>query len=151
MKANRKTASGQRGFTLLEALLGILIFSIGIIAVIGMQAMAVKNVAEAKYRMDASFLASDLVGQMWTNRANLATYAYAGGAPSAALAPWLKKVTGDALNAPMLPGSATNLPAISVVGTTVTITLFWQHPQEANQVPPPPPHQFSVVASIDCC
>lgn len=140
-----KIKSGQSGIALLEALLGILIFSIGILAVIGMQAMAVKTIAESKYRMDASFLANDILGQMWTNRVNLATYAYSGGTPSAALTAWLNKVNSE------LPGSTNNPPTIAVVGNTVTIALFWQHPQEAKQSPPPPPHNFRVVASIDCC
>jgi type IV pilus assembly protein PilV len=41
---------------LLEALVAILIFSISLLALVGMQAMAVRNVGEAKYRADASFL-----------------------------------------------------------------------------------------------
>ncbi len=131
---------------LLEALLGILIFSLGILAVVGMQAMAVKTVAESKYRMDAGFLANEVIGDMWVNRTNLASYAYAGGTPPAVLANWAAKVESA------LPGVAANPPVITVdVANTVSVTIFWQHPEEANLTPQPPPHQYSVLTSISCC
>ncbi len=58
----------QQGSVLLEALLAILIFSIGILALVGMQATTINNVADAKYRADASFLADQIVGEMWAKR-----------------------------------------------------------------------------------
>ena len=66
----------QSGVMLLEALIGILIFSIGILAVVGLQSLSVKNQADAKYRADASYLANQIIGQMWADRANLALYAH---------------------------------------------------------------------------
>jgi len=131
---------------LLEALLGILIFSLGILAVVGMQAMAVKTVAESKYRMDAGFLANEIIGDMWVNRSNLPTYAYAGGTPPPVLATWAAKVESA------LPGAAANPPVIAIdAANTVTVTISWQHPEEANLSPPPPPHQYRVITSINCC
>lgn len=72
----------QSGALLLEALIAILLFSLGILSLVGMQAAAIGNVSEAKYRSDASFLANQLIGQIWVNRTNIADYAYGGsGAP----------------------------------------------------------------------
>lgn len=118
---------------LLEALIAILIFSIGILAMIGMQATAIKQVADAKYRADAAFLANQLVGQLWGDRTNLGTYAYGGGAvpaTPAALNNWITTVQGT------LPGVTTTppptipstMPTVAVAGTTVTITIFWLPP-----------------------
>lgn len=56
--------SKQSGVMLLEALIAILIFSLGILGVVGMQASAVKANRDAKYRADAGLLANELVGQM---------------------------------------------------------------------------------------
>ena len=115
----------QRGVALLEALIGILIFSIGILGLVAMQATAVKQTADAKYRSDASFLANQLIGKMWGNRANLATYAYGGsGTPPAPLASWVTDVQNT------LPGSSAmaNLPVIVVAGNQVTVSIFWQPP-----------------------
>lgn len=115
----------QKGATLLEALIGILIFSVGILALVGMQALAIKHMSDAKYRSDASFFANEIIGQMWVNRANLGTYAYAGaGAPPAAINDWVTSIQSA------LPGvtAAANLPIITVAGTTVTVTVRWQLP-----------------------
>ncbi len=146
MKSHLQLSANQKGVMLLEALLGILIFSIGILAVVGMQTVAVRTVSESKYRMDASFLANEVIGQMWGNRTNLALYDYNGGVPNAVLTKWVTKVTAT------LPGAAANPPNIDIgAGGIVTVVVFWQHPEEAGLASPPPPHSYRVVASITCC
>ena len=140
---NIRSASKQKGVTLLESLIGILLFSIGILAVVAMQAVAVRSVAESKYRMDASFLANEVIGQMWANRANLGTYAYGGGTPPGVLVGWVNKVNAT------LVGTTANPPTISFVGREVTVTIFWQHPEEANLTVRPPPHRYVAIASIN--
>ena len=55
---NAQTQKSQQGVMLLEALVAILIFSIGIVAVMGMQAASIAQVTQAKFRTDASYLAS---------------------------------------------------------------------------------------------
>ena len=56
----------QSGVMLLEALIAILIFSLGILGVVGMQASAVNASRDAKYRSDAALLANELIGEMWS-------------------------------------------------------------------------------------
>lgn len=144
MRKNLRRPSKQKGISLLEALLGILIFSIGVLAVVGLQITAVRAVAESQYRMDASFLANEVIGEMWGNRTNLASYAYSGGTPPAVLNNWVTKVSGT------LPGTAANPPVIDVgAGGVVTVTIFWQHPEEAKLSPAPDPHRYSAIASIN--
>ena len=129
MSIPAKAGVRQRGATLLEALIGILIFSIGILALVGMQALAIKNMSDAKYRSDAAFLANEIIGQMWVNRASLGTYAFAGaGAPPVAIDSWVTSIQNS------LPGvtAAANLPIITVAGTTVTVTVRWQLPGGAD-------------------
>ncbi len=140
-----RTGSRQQGLSLLEALLGILLFSVGILAVVGIQAMAVRNVAESNYRMEASFLANQLIGEMWANRINLASYNFTSGSPPSTLTTWVGRVNGT------LPGTTANPPTVNVNGTTVIITIFWQAPEEAKLSPAPAAHSHKVVASIDCC
>lgn len=146
MNSIRKPRSLQEGVMLLEALLGILIFSVGILAVVGMQSVAVKTVAESKYRMDASFLANEIIGDMWVNRSNLSSYAYTGGAYPAVLTAWGSRLDST------LPGTAANPPKIEIgAGNTITVTIFWQHPEEAKLSPQPDPHSFRTITSINCC
>jgi type IV pilus assembly protein PilV len=130
----------QGGATLLEAMIGILIFSLGILALVGMQALAIKQVSDAKYRADASFYANQIIGEMWVNRTNLVNYAYAGGGgPPAALANWVSAVQNG------LPGitAAVNQPTVAVAGTTVTVTVFWQPPAATG------PHRHVTIAYIN--
>jgi type IV pilus assembly protein PilV len=128
MLTSSRSNGGQRGATLLEALIGILIFSVGILALVGMQALAIKHMSDAKYRSDAAFFANEIIGQMWVNRNNLGTYAFSGsGTPPAAIDGWVTSIRNG------LPGvtPAANLPIITVVGTTVTVTVRWKLPDSS--------------------
>ena len=116
----------QHGVMLLEAMIGILIFSMGILAIIGMQARSIANVSDAMFRSQASFLANEIIGQMWVDRGgpdtstmpNLANYAYPPGG-AAALTTWIAKVQNE------LPqGNATKSTDTSTGAVAVTIT--WQ-------------------------
>jgi len=130
----------QRGATLLEAMVGILIFSLGILALVGMQALAIKQVNDAKYRADASFFANQIIGEMWVNRTNLATYAYDGsGSPPSPLTNWVTSVENG------LPGitATANQPTVTVAGTTVTVTVSWQPPAATT------PHSHITIAYIN--
>lgn len=130
---------------LLEALIAVLIFSMGILAIVGMQAAAVKASSDAKYRSDASMVANQLIGQMWvSNRTPAvlqASFQGGGGVDGASYTAWLADVQAA------LPGSATNPPLVTVNPATsvVTITVFWLAPGEPTGTAP---HSFSVVAQI---
>lgn len=116
--ARRAMRGAQEGVMLLEALVAILIFSVGVVAVMGMQAVSIEQVTQSKYRMDASYLANSIVGKMWTDQPNLASYASAGYSGRAA---W------DTTVAATLPsGTGT----IAVNGTLVTVTVNWRMPNE---------------------
>jgi type IV pilus assembly protein PilV len=110
---------------LIEALIGILIFSIGILALIGMQGAAIRNTTDARYRSEASFLANQVIGQMWVDRANLALYTSAGYAPRDA---WETNVAST------LPGvTGTRLPTITVsADNEVVVTIQWLQPGETQ-------------------
>lgn len=112
----------QKGMMLLEGLIAILIFSLGILAIVGVQSASIRHVTDAKYRVDASFLANQVVGQMWTNRENLASFV----------------VTDEAVNS--LPSGTRT---VSVSGTQVTVTVTWKLPGETTT------HRHSVIAQIN--
>ena len=121
-----RSAKFQSGVMLIEALIGILIFSIGILAMIGMQATAMRNTTDARYRSEAAFLASQIIGQMWVDRANLASYASAGYAPRDN---WVNQVSAT------LPGIPADAPAPTItVGAAneVTVTIQWRQPGETQ-------------------
>ena len=58
----------QGGVMLLEAMIGILIFSLGVLALVAMQAVSISNVSNARYRSEAAFLANEILSQAWVDR-----------------------------------------------------------------------------------
>lgn len=115
---------------LLEALLGIAIFSIGIFALIAMQAVAIGNVSDAKYRTDATLLAGQMISTMWNDRGNLADYEFDG----ASTLPTKLEDWNDSLVAG-LPGAGEDdtMPTITMSAsgntTEVLITVRWKTPK----------------------
>ena len=124
--------SNQQGVMLLEALIGILIFSIGILALIGMQATAMRATIDAKYRSEASFLTNEIIGKMWVgDKTNLANFATSPGSPAscpaAPVCTWIDRVEQLLPNA-----TGANAPEVAVAGNEVTVTVRWQPPGEAQ-------------------
>jgi type IV pilus assembly protein PilV len=118
MRGARAAPKAQQGVMLLEALVAILIFTIGVLAVMGMQVASINEVTQAKYRTDASYLANQIIGRMWTDQPNLASYASAGSAG---------RLTWDQTVANTLPAGAA---VIVVNGRQVTVTINWRLPSD---------------------
>jgi type IV pilus assembly protein PilV len=143
----------QTGSVLLEALIAILIFSIGILALVGMQATAINAVADAKYRSTAGYLADQIIGTVWANRTsafipNASNVMVTTPDPTFNCAPNLCAANnGNSYTLAWASSVAGNLPAgtgsVSVAGNTVTVSVFWQPPKDAVA------HRHVVSAFID--
>lgn len=127
-----RTARSQSGVMLIEALIGILIFSIGILAVIGMQAQAIRNTTDARYRSEASFLATQIVGQMWVDIANLSKYDKDYSGTYANRDNWVTNVAATLPGVDI--GGNVRVPTIEVDTATneVTVTIEWLQPGESQ-------------------
>ncbi len=64
----------QNGMVLLEGLIAILIFSVGILGVVGLQAAMIKGAADSQYRIEAGNIAQQRVAQMYVDQDKLADY-----------------------------------------------------------------------------
>jgi len=132
-----RTIKPQAGVMLIEALIGILIFSIGILALLGMQGIAMRATIDAKYRSEASFLANEIVGTMWGDADNLANYADANCDANARCLAWKTRVQA------MLPGATgTETPKIVIATRQATVTVYWKRPGDSA------PSNHQVVAQI---
>ena len=153
---SRSPITTQGGSILLEALIAILLFSMGMLALAGVQAAAIKNAADAKNRAEASFLANQIIAQMWAeNPANLAAYRhnpttvarcnYAGGASgNGNVVAWLGNAGSPGTVAGNLPNAGSNRQQIMVeANNVVTVTICWQNPSD------PAPRSFVGVAQIN--
>src|SRR5262245_56169859 len=127
-----RTVKSQAGVMLLEALIGILIFSIGILALLGMQGSAIKNTTDARYRSEAAYFAQQMLGLMWVNDkatlSNWDTRPLKGPAFFQPRDDWMKTVAAT------LPGG---LPPTIMVGPDpvegladreVRVRVQWLHP-----------------------
>jgi type IV pilus assembly protein PilV len=61
----RGARHGQRGVALIEALVSVLIFSFGVLGLIGLQARAIDYSVDAEDRDRASILAHEIASSMW--------------------------------------------------------------------------------------
>lgn len=120
------SAVSQKGAVLLEALIAILIFSLGVLALAGLQAAMIKNTDDAKYRAEATFIAQQKLGEIWVNERglpNLAGYAEVD-QPIATMPSGLRTVAIDA-------------------NRLVTVTINWQLPGADSQ------HSYIANARIE--
>ena len=109
------------GFSLLEALIAIVIFSIGILSLVAAQAAAKQYASDAEWSAEAMHHASSLIAAM--RLADQSTVATDFASPSGAgFTAWSAHV-GTGSHA--LPGATTYPPTVSVAGKTVTVQLNW--------------------------
>lgn len=105
----------MRGFMLIEVLVSILIFSVGVLALVGLQAKMTTAQTSSKLRTDAAYMANELIGVMWSDIKNVSTY---NNCASDACKDWNAKLVQS------LPG-ATSTIAVNA-SSLVTITITWK-------------------------
>ncbi|CAB1368043.1 type IV pilus modification protein PilV [Denitratisoma oestradiolicum] len=150
----------QSGIVLIEALMGILIFSLGILSMVALQATAISAQNDAQFRIEAANLADRIIGEIDLNvdrtssatlqnslvayahqAATDATCAFSGDASAnQQVIDWLADV------ATQLPGSAATMQQIAVTTAAfnqVTVTLCWQTAADAT------PRRHTVIAYVN--
>jgi type IV pilus assembly protein PilV len=148
----------QSGVMLIEALVGILIFAIGILGLVGVQASALRTAQDARYRTEAVNYANDLLSQILvnvdrTNATTLATSltafqhqpggtncAYSGSASTnAVVTNWAALVAGTTGVTPPsrlpLPGTTATMVQVLVDTSAgaynrITISVCWKAPND---------------------
>ena len=143
--------SAEHGIALIEALVALLVFSMGILAIIGMQATSVRASTDAKYRANATVLADQILGQMWADQGvaqtNLANYV-SGAANCTLVAPAANANLNAWLNtvASTLPGAEPGRQRVQYDAATkqVTVTICWTTP---SSIPGDPPTVHNHIVS----
>ncbi len=145
---NRLKTTQAGGFVLIEALVSIAIFSFALIGLVSLQSASVAAATDAKYRSDASYLSTQIIGQLWSDRPNIATYNHRStGAPclpggaattNPVVLSWLAEVAAT------LPGAASGVQTLSIAAdNTVTVVVCWKRAQDVDY------HQQVTVAQVD--
>lgn len=156
-----KNRHSQSGVMLLEVLIALLIFALGVLGLVGLQANAIKQSGQSQYRTDATLLANALIGQMWLTNRSFATL----NAGFSSATNGVNYVAWKAQVAATLPGAGTYPPSVvitqmaplaDIVGaasspstrppsTLVTITMRWKAPGEPAS---DPAHSFVLTNEI---
>jgi type IV pilus assembly protein PilV len=107
----------QRGVSMIEVLVVLVLFSFGLIGMVGLQAKAVQYSVSAEDSSRAALLANEIVSAMWgANTINL---------PAATVAAWNAQVA-DATTRGLPNGTGT----VVVNGNVATVTVTWRAPHE---------------------
>lgn len=138
---------------LLEGLVAILIFSLGVMSIVKLQAVSIQQSTAAEYRSVAALLANDLVSRMWASDKTAATLQsnFASANNGSGYSSWLSSVQSSGL--PNVSATKNTLPTVTfstVAGggtaptssSKATITVFWVAPGDSNV------HSYVAVAQL---
>jgi type IV pilus assembly protein PilV len=119
-----------RGLVLIDVLIAMLVFSMGVLAIISLQAVAIQQSSQAMYRANATMLANALISRMWLTDRQVATLSGTYATGGTGYEAWLTDVTAA------LPGAADNPPTVTVQSVPggaggaptarVTVLLQWK-------------------------
>jgi type IV pilus assembly protein PilV len=155
-----KTSSSQRrhraqqGFMLIEVLCALLIFSAGILAMVGLQATSVQQASAARFRVVAAMLANDLISRMWASDRTAATLQASFASTSSTsstntgYASWYAAVQSSVL--PLVASQPPTVTFTTVAGggssavssSLATITIYWQAPGDTSA------HKYVAMAQV---
>jgi type IV pilus assembly protein PilV len=111
-----RIARTQRGVALLECLMALLIFSIGLLGLLGLEARVMNTSTNSENRNRAAMFASELASQMWINgTVTPATAAYT----------TLKASVNDQTKGG-LPGGVVTVATVAGTTNAADITVTWQ-------------------------
>jgi type IV pilus assembly protein PilV len=140
------SARRQRGFSLVEALVALVVLSVGLLGIAALYVSALRFARNALLRSDAVTLASDMADRIQANAGGGAAYALAAGATNTAVAACAStgctatqmattdKAQWAALLADTLPaGRGTITVDTATTPAIYTITVSWTEPNVGAQ------------------
>lgn len=116
-----------RGFTLLEALIALLVLSFGLLGLAGLQLKTLQSSHSSYQRNLANIMASDAVERLWANMAAAAPLTTA-----QVQAQWLAHWTTTTNNRLTLPGLNAVITAPAAGSSQYTVTVTWTENRFGN-------------------
>jgi type IV pilus assembly protein PilV len=120
---NARRRHAQSGLAILEVLIAVLLFSLGILGLLGLQARAVSFSIDAEDRNRAALLANDAASIMWLKKSVTLS------APD--LAAWQERV--EAVSVSGLPNGEGTIAGVSGTTNSADITITWHRPSRDSE------------------
>lgn len=105
------SAASQRGMMMLEVLIALLVFTIGVLGMVKMQAVSTANSVNSEDRAIAALLANDLIAELWALKSAAQPSDYSA---------WQTRVTNAGLR-----NADTSKTTFSSATGTATIIITW--------------------------
>ncbi len=122
----------QRGISLLESLIALLVLSIGLLGVLGLQTQSLVHNRAAYFETQATNMAQDMLDRIRANREKAADYALTlggevdgSGLPATDQAEWVADVST------MLPGG---VGGIEIDNRRISVTVRWEDATSPNDI-----------------
>ena len=117
-----RIAGGQRGIALMECLMAMLIFSVGLLGLLGLEARVMNISVDSENRSRAALLAGEVASQMWLNNTVSATD------------PGVVAAGANANDQTQggLPGGAVTVTAVPATTNAADITVTWHEISDAT-------------------
>ena len=113
----------------------MVVFAVGMLGLAGLKTQLMQQGTNAQYRVQASYLAEELIGLATADIANVGCYQMTSSGPgSCANGIATTAVTDWRTRALALPGADGAPPTVTyATDGTFTVTIMWQRPQESMQ------------------
>jgi type IV pilus assembly protein PilV len=122
------SARTERGSFIVESLVSLLLFTVGILALVGLATQSLNQIGQSKARNDASFLAGELIAQMWVSSSTPSSYSTTA---------WQAKV------AAALPSGTATVTPDATNPNQIAITITWSDPKNNSAT-----HSYQTTAII---
>jgi type IV pilus assembly protein PilV len=110
-----RSARAQRGMALIECMMALLIFSVGLLGLLGLEARVMNISTDSENRNRAAVLASEVASAMWLNNTVVPT------------APSILAAGANAGNQTLggLPSGVVTVTAVPLIANAADITVTW--------------------------
>lgn len=116
---HRNTQRHQQGVALIEVMVSLLIFSLGVLGMVAMQGKAITYTVDAEDRSRAAMLANEIVASMWLE----------GTASPTTQTTWENRVKDATVSG--LPNASSTISTDATTGVT-TVTITWRAPSKTS-------------------
>lgn len=111
LKRSRHANGTQKGSVLIESMVALVIFSMGVLALVGLQSAMIKNSSDNRYRAQAQLIAQTHIANMMAFGGDAANY--------------ISQIDRNQIRT-QLPNGTLTFSALT--NTMVTVTVGWQLP-----------------------